>query len=288
MKTKICLCISLSLSLIATRAEELTIETVPTAVADRVAQLVSIGDYAGVTKASEDIDNQFKGVHDAEYFRNLLGIVGGLLRDKGELSYNRRWAIRKLQWKILLTKYSSAKDAETVLKMKDWLSSTGFASYGASRVADDTQFVALRLDAASLLWSYGEFLRQSIIPNYQRKPEGNNESGVILDPVAAAQAVAQAKQLAPILTQNKCDNLEQESLTTSLRLLNRDTANLVLHDFSWPPEDDATITKLLETFPADAKTRERLLDELAARRQAFLGEYRECKEKAVAAMQHAK
>src|SRR6516164_563677 len=106
MKTRIWLCVSLILGVVTMRAEELSVESAPPAVVDRVAQLVAAGDYAAVGKVSEEIDKQFNGVHDAEYFRNLLGILAGLRRDQSPLSFDRRWAIRKLEWRILLTKHS--------------------------------------------------------------------------------------------------------------------------------------------------------------------------------------
>jgi hypothetical protein len=288
MKTKIWLCIALIMGVIGMRAEELSVETAPPGVADRVAQLVGVGDYAGIAKVSDEIDSQFKGVHDAEYFRNLLGVLAGLHRDKREFSYDRRWAIRKLQWKILLTKHSGTKDAFAILDMKDWLIWVGLTPGGISIYGDNDQLVALRLDAAALLWSYRDCLRDWIIPNYKPKPVRGQMSVAVPNTAAEAQAAARERLLEPILVQNAYDNSEQDKLRESLRNLNHVATILIECDFSWLPEDDATVAKLLDTFPDDSKPRERLLRELDSLRRRYLGEYETLKKHAAAALQQAK
>ena len=53
-----------------------------------------------MAKVSDELESQVKGVHDVAYFRVLLGVLSGLMRNTGiELTYAHRWAIRKVQWK---------------------------------------------------------------------------------------------------------------------------------------------------------------------------------------------
>jgi hypothetical protein len=295
MKTKIWLCAFLILSVIATRAEELALNSGDgSAVATRVAQLVAAGDYAGVARVSDEIESQARGVHDITYFRDLLGLLAGLTHDTGiELTYAHRWAIRKVQWKIVLTKHSHPQDAHNILKMKNSLLRIGLSPQGLSSFADEDQFVALRLDAAALLWSYRDSLGQWIIPNYQPKAMKGQSSGIKpatkpVDPAAAAQADAQARLREIELTRNKWENMEQIELNDALRQLNSDASWLIIHDFTWPPEDDATVTKLLDTFPPEMFSRDQMLEKVAAMQRYRLQEYGMLKEKAAAALQKAK
>jgi hypothetical protein len=99
---------------------------------------------------------------------------------------------------------------------------------------------------------------------------------------------AEAKLQEPILTQNRYDNEEQYKLIDSLRRLNYAASVLMWEDFSWPPEDGATVAKLLDTFPPDTATRERFLMELDHVRRSHLGEYEGLKKDAAAALEQAK
>jgi hypothetical protein len=295
MKMKIWLSAFLLLSIVATRAEDLSLNpAAPSSMADRVAQMVAAGDYARISKVTAEIDRQAKGVYDVAYFRNLLGVLAGLTRNTGnEPSYAHRWAIRKVLWKVLLTRHSNRADANSVLKMKDSLLWVVLSQEGVSRFADDDQFVALRTDAANLLWSYRASLGQWIVPNYKFKPMIGPTSVAVsapnpADPAAAAPADAAAKLQQATFTRNKDENMEQIRLNDSLRLLSDDASSLITREFSWPTVDDATVTKLLDTFPPRTERRDQLLANLAGMRKTHLAEYGKLKEQAAAAIQQAK
>jgi hypothetical protein len=272
MKTKIWFCLFLMLGIVAMRAQEVSFDKAPPA--DRVAHLAAVGDYAGIEKISEDIDQQSKGVHNLAYFQNLLDVIIGLGRDARKMSYERRWAIRKLQWKILLTKHSNTRDAHEVFLLKRM--QVLLALYGGltwqrtSLHADEDQFVALRRDAAALLWSYRDCLQQWIIPNYKDKPVIGMMSIVMPPGKAADEFEAKLKKLRPVSKQNEYDNMEQSELKSELYGLNQYATSFIRSEYSWPPADDATIVKLLETFPPYWFSREQLLKEVHDRQQQLL------------------
>jgi hypothetical protein len=154
--------------------------------------------------------------------------------------------------------------------------------------------VALRLDAANLLWSYRDSLNQGIIPNYHPK-------GVVIDngikpgptpdavfPGLVAKAAAEARLKAAEADRSNNEFREQMELNASLRRLDRAAASLIIHDFSWPPRDDATVTKLLDTFPNPPYSRVDMLAEVANKQQERLHVYGTPKEKAAGALQNAK
>jgi len=266
---------ALFVSVLPLRGEQLSLESAPPVIVNRVAQLTNAGNYPAILAMAEDIEAQSKGVHGIEYFRNLLGVLAGLWRDIGSApSFDRLWALRKIEWKILLAKHSNAKDAFKILQMKRLLVSSGLISLSTSALKDQDQFVALRLDAAALLKAYCASLQEWIIPGYIRKPSHGPMSASILDPEKAKTAIAEEKRQDAELTENGYGNDEQDELNNSLRLLANVAGNLVKYDFSWPPDDDQTVADLLDTFPPRFESRERFLEELKSWRRQNLEEYK--------------
>ena len=128
---------------------------------------------------------------------------------------------------------------------------------------DKDQFLALRTDSANLLLAYGQILRAKVIPGYQYRPESGIDANGILDPATKAALMAKENINRPIYKQNHLDNLEQSAMEQSIRWLRYMSApRVMMQNFCWPPDDDQTVSAILDLFPPRDKSREQFLAEL--------------------------
>jgi hypothetical protein len=244
-------------------------EGAPWEIVERARQLVAQRDYTGVEAMIAQIDTQYRDNHGEDYFRALMGIWRSVGRWKpypAEPDYQRIWLSHKVHWKLLLTPYSRIEDALTVQTMRD-----GIAGFGAPSPwgnFDRDQYVALRNDAFAMLISYRDSLRSRIIPRDQSQLGPGPKSVAVSDPKEAKAPIAKQKAQEAELTRNS--DLEQYALIQSLSRLPGAAVAMIQDDYSWPPEDDAAVRYLLDTFPPAGGEQERVLRVLAARRRSNL------------------
>ncbi|MEP6669961.1 MAG: hypothetical protein ABJF10_12455 [Chthoniobacter sp.] len=248
-------------SLVARASEEL-----PPSVIEQAKLLTLKKDYPAVLKIMPEIDQRFKGVHNADYFRSLLALVRGMgqahERPSDDVDYGRVWSVRKVYWKIFLTRVSEPKDAPVIWKMRQSLAYGGFSCVGYLAYRNADQFVALRQDAVALLYTYAYSLRAEIIPNFHPKPD-HWATGAFVPtvdpPPPTPEEIAEKKKREAEFAINGLENATQRQLEECWDQLPHSVEHLAEDDFSIPPEDDQTLSALLDQIPPRSDTKETIL-----------------------------
>ncbi|MDR3404827.1 MAG: hypothetical protein P4L99_20150 [Chthoniobacter sp.] len=245
-------------------------EDLPADIIENARQLARKKDYPAVLEMMSEIEQQFKGVHNAGYFRSLLALVRGMgqaqERPSDDVDYEYIWSVRKVDWKIFVTPLGEPKDAPAVWQMRQHLASNGFSCPGFAAYPNADQFVALRQDAAALLYTYADSLRAEMIPDYHLKPDrwatGAYVPTVEPPPPTPAE-IAEKKRREAEFAVNALENATQRQLEACWERLPHSVENLASDNFSIPPEDGQTLSALLDQIPPRTYNKETILRNVA-------------------------
>jgi hypothetical protein len=241
----------------------------PPEIIEKAKQFALKRDYPAVLNMMEEIDRQFKEVHNADYFYSLLALIRGVSQAKNQqpsdgADYECAWTVRKVYWKIYLTRPNEPKDAPAVWRMKQYAVDGGVSSIDDQEYRNTDQFVALRNDAIALLYTYANSVRAEIIPGYHYRPD-RWATGAIAGtpPTPTPEEIAEKKRTEAEFAVNAIANDTQRQLNQCLDQLPHAVEHLVEWDFGFPPEDDQTFSALMDQVPPRSYDKETALRNIA-------------------------